>query len=368
MAHPGSVFGDPAEPTARRGRGGSTGRRSGGPSLFAQVLPGLFANQSAAGIPAQTFGERFRERAFGGLLGPSKRQKEGLKIEQDIEQAMIDRRAEGIAGQIRLAGRGDALSFPAVRDQVQAAALGDEQAQANIQSLLIAETKAQATQRQAGELTQQQQAAANLRQTQLTNRQAALDQSGGQFGSFLSGQEFRDINEKVGAQMAGASSLFAIADTVEALTDAQILAFGAGTGGDLQGEIEAELFGLMRPLQTLLEQGKGSVLRESDAKLIRAVTGDPSSFVTLVFSREAKTLARLRRLGELLVEQTQISTSPLDARTMALLDPVNRIRPSPFSEPKGTKRDPEGAGALESVLGKSGLESVVNQLTIPRPF
>ena len=300
------------------------------PSLFDQALPGLFSGQTNIRFD-ETQGGRFKKHFFGGLFGPTKKEREANAREIKAEGAAIKRRAQGIAGQIRTAGRGDALSFPAVRDAVQAAALGEQQGLSDVAAIAGGQT---AGQRQAGV---RRQAVADLTAEQ-TLADAQVAAQGGPFGSFLSGPEFRGVNEKVGSQMAGASSLFNISDTVRNLTDAQMAAIGGGAGGQIQGEIEAELFGLMRPLQTLLESGEGSVLRKSDQELIADVTGNPASFISQVFSREAKTLAKLDRLGELLQESAQRSTSGMDARTMELLAPVNQITPSKFTKPKGKTR------------------------------
>ena len=349
MAH-GPIHGLPFPGLQEQGRRGAQPLQQ--PSLFDQTLPGLFSGQSNIRFD-ETQGGRFKKHFFGGLFGPTKKEREANAREQKAEGAAIKRRAQGLAGQIRVAGRGDALSFPAVRDAVQAAALGEAQGLSDVASIIGSQTQAQ-VQAQA-----QRQVTADTG-AELALQQAQLAASGGEFGSFLSGQEFRAIESKVGGQMAGASSLFSIHDTVKNLTDAEILAIGQGAGGELQGQMQAELFALMRPLQTLLESGEGSVLRKSDQELIADVTGDPSSFSSLLFSREAKTLGKLKRLGELLQESAQRETSSLDARTLSKLSGVNVIRPSPFARPDGKTRPaaPKPSDDLVGEAGRARIEAV----------
>ena len=341
MAHPGSVFADPAAPTTSKQpvRGSGAGRQS----LFNQVLPGLFANQSAQGIPAKTFGERFRETFAGGILGPSKRQKEGLKVEQEMETAMIKRRAEGLAGQIRLSGKGDALSFSSVRDAVQAAALGDQQGLSDVASILGAQTGAQ---RAAGA---QRQVTADLTAEQAL-ADAQLAAQGGAFGSNLDVGQFMTLRDKTGAQVAGASKLFNIADTVENLTDFELAMAGPGfAGGTLQGQIEADLFVLLSSMQTLLEIGEPSVLRKSDQELIQGALGNPADLSALLFSREPKTLAAIRRFGDALLETADRSLVGMDQKTIELLSPVLQLQPSPFKRPEGPLSRAGGPGITEII-------------------
>jgi hypothetical protein len=117
-------------------------------------------------------------------------------------------------------------------------------------------------------------------------------------------------------------------------------AIGRGAGGEIQGQIEAELFSLMRSMQTLLESGEGSVLRKSDQELIEGALGDPSSFVSNVFSRESKTLGSLRRFGEILLESAGRELVGLDEKTIGMLAPVMQMSPSKFARPEGPAVDP----------------------------
>ena len=120
------------------------------PTLFQQTLPGLFAGSSQLQFD-ETFGGRLKKSLFGGLFGPTKKEREANEREQVAEKAALNRRTQGIAGQLRTAGRGDVLQFPAARDAVRAAALGEEQGLADVQSLLTSQTEAQVqaqTQRQ----------------------------------------------------------------------------------------------------------------------------------------------------------------------------------------------------------------------------
>jgi hypothetical protein len=305
------------------------------PTLFQQTLPGLFAGSSQLQFD-ETQGGRFKKFFFGGLFGPTKKEREANKREQVAEKALINQRAKSIAGSLRNAGRGDVLQFPAARDAVQAAAEGDAQAQASVAGFL-GPTKAQRAQ--------------GIERQRITDRsaelgleQAELTAAGGRFGSGIDANRFFAIRDKVGTQVAGASSLFNIADTVESLTDVEMAAIGAGAGGEIQGQIEAELFSLMRSMQTLLESGEGSVLRKSDQELIEGALGDPSSFVSNVFSRESKTLGSLRRFGEILLESAGRELVGLDQTTIGLLGPVMQMSPSRFARPEG----PDAPPAAES--------------------
>lgn len=296
------------------------------PSLFEQTLPGLFGGRAAVEFE-ETFFDRFKRIKFGGIFGPSKAERAAFEREQVAERAALNRRTQGIAGQLRAAGRGDTLQFPAVRRAVEAAALGEEQGLADVASLFTAQTEAQ---RAAGV---RRQAVSDLTAEE-TLAAAQLEREGGPFGSFLDRSQFTELENKVGTQMAGASRLFNIADIVENLSDADIALIGSGSGGEITGQIEADLFILMQSMQTLLEQ-KPSVLREADQKLIKAALGDPSSLIQNLFSREAKTLAMIRRFGDALVEDAGRSLSSMDPKTLALLGGVNKLTPSQFERPGG---------------------------------
>jgi hypothetical protein len=50
---------------------------------------------------------------------------------------------------------------------------------------------------------------------------------------------------------------------------------------------------------------------------------------------------------------------------MALLDPVNRIRPSPFAEPKGEKRKARPDGTAPDLVGERGRERIEALLDVP---
>lgn len=301
------------------------------PSLFDQALPGLFSNQSTIRFD-ETQGGRFKKFFLGGLFGPTKKEREAHAREQKAEAAATKVRAQGIAGQIRTAGRGDALSFPAVRDIVQLASTGDEESLRSVAGIIGNQTAGQRAQG-----IERQRVADESAQLQL--EQAQLAAEGGVFGSHIDSDRFFAIRDKVGTQVAGASSLRNIHDTVKNLTDVQMAAIGSGAGGEIQGQIEAELFSLMRSMQTLLESGEGSVLRKSDQELIEAALGDPSSFIGNVFSREAKTLGALNRFSEILLESAGRELVGLDAKTIGLLSPVLQMAPSPFARPEGPERD-----------------------------
>jgi len=296
------------------------------PTLFQQVLPGLFGGQEAARFE-ESFFDRFKRIKFGGIFGPSKAEREAFEREQTAELAAINRRTQGIAGQLRVSGRGDVLQFPAARRAVEAAALGEPQGLADVEALLASQTQAQVTAQ-----TKRQVTADETAQEQLAA--LVLEREGGRFGSGLDSAQFRTLEAKVAGQMAGASKLFNIADIVENLTDLEIAAIGSGTGGELQGQIEADLFNLMAEMQTLLEKTP-SVLRKSDQELILGALGNPAELSELLFSREAKTIGKIRRFGELLQEDAQRSLNSVDNRTLALIAGVNKITPSNFTRPAG---------------------------------
>ena len=298
------------------------------PSLFQQTLPGLFAGSSQVQFD-ETQGGRFKKFFLGGLFGPTKKEREANKREQVAEKAAINRRAGAIAGNIRLAGRGDALSFPAVRDAVQAAALGEPQALQDVAGIATGPTKAQRAQGIERQRVTDETARVALEEAQLA-------QAGGAFGSNLDVGQFMTLRDKTGAQVAGASKLFNIADTVENLTDFELAMSGPGfAGGTLQGQIEADLFVLLSSMQTLLEIGEPSVLRKSDQELIQAALGNPSDLSALLFSREPKTLAAIRRFGDALLETADRSLVGMDQKTIGLLAPALQMQPSPFKRPEG---------------------------------
>jgi hypothetical protein len=308
------------------------------PTLFQQTLPGLFAGSSQLQFD-ETQGGRFKKFFLGGLFGPTKKEREANKREVVAEKAALNRRTTGIIGQFKQAGIDrSAASFPAVRDAIQAAAAGEAQGLSDVQSIL-----AQAPRAVAGREAATERARISDRSAELGLEQAELTAAGGRFGSGIDANRFFAIRDKVGTQVAGASSLFNIADTVESLTDVEMAAIGAGAGGEIQGQIEAELFSLMRSMQTLLESGEGSVLRKSDQELIEGALGDPSSFVSNVFSRESKTLGSLRRFGEILLESAGRELVGLDQTTIGLLAPVMQMSPSRFARPDGPDVDPAAA-------------------------
>ncbi len=296
------------------------------PTLFQQTLPGLFAGSGQVRFD-ETFGGRLKKFFLGSLGGPTKVERAANEREQTAEKAMINQRTKSIAGSLRVAGRGDVLQFPAARDAVQAAAEGDADAQAAVLSFL-GPTKAQRAQGVERQRVTDATAQENLAALE-------LEREGGAFGSNIDQNRFFAIRDKVGTQVAGASSLRNIADTVEQLTDVQMAAIGAGTGGEIQGQIEAELFALMRSMQTLLESGEGSVLRKSDQELIEGALNNPASFRQNVFSREAKTLGSLRRFADILLESAGRELVGLDEKTLGMLAPVMQMKPSPFARPDG---------------------------------
>jgi hypothetical protein len=312
------------------------------PSLFDQTIPGLFSNLSTVPFD-ETQGGRFKKFFLGGLFGPTKAERAAFEREQTADAAALKRRSQGIAGQIRLAGKGDALSFPAVRDAVQAAALGEAQGLSDVAAIAGAQTGAQ---RAAGI---RRQGVADLTAEE-TLRAAILESEGGRFGSGLDVGQFIKLKDKVGVQVAGASSLANIADTVENLTDFELAMAGPGfAGGTLQGQIEADLFGLLSSMQTLLEIGEPSVLRKSDQDLINAALGNPSELSSLLFSREPKTLATIRRFSELLLEGAERSLVGLDEKTIRLMSPVLQMAPRPFQRPEGPLAPAKGPTLSEII-------------------
>ena len=336
MAH-GQPHGLPFPGLLEAGRRGAAPLQA--PSLFDQTLPGLFAGSSNIRFD-ETQGGRFKKHFFGGLFGPTKKEREANTREVKAEGAAIKRRAQGIAGQIRVAGRGDALSFPAVRDAVQAAALGEQQGLSDVAAIIGSQTGAQVQAQARRQLTADATAEEGLAALQ-------LERTGGRFGSGLDRGQFTELEGKIGRQMAGASSLTNIAETIRNLSDVEMAAIGSGAGGKIQGEIKAELFGLLGAMQTLLEQ-KPSVLRQADQELIAAALGNPDKLSSLLFSRESKTLATLDRFAELLQDDAARSLSSMDDRTLALLSGVNRLTPSKFTRPEGkdraARKTPGGGG------------------------
>ena len=302
------------------------------PTLFDQTLPGLFSGGANIRFD-ETQGGRFKKHFFGGLFGPTKKERAANKREIVAEKAALNQRTKDIAGRLRVAGRGDVLQFPAARDAVQAAAQGDPDARAAVESF-FGPTEGQ---REAG-IRRQQVTDATAEQTLIDQRVAA---SGGPFGSFLDRGQFTELEGKIGRQMAGASSLNNISETIRNLTDVEMAAIGSGAGGKIQGEIKAELFGLLGAMQTLLEQ-KPSVLRQADQELIAAALGNPDELASLLFSRESKTLATLDRFAQLLQDDAARSLSSMDDRTLALLAGVNKFTPSKFTRPEGPAVETDG--------------------------
>jgi len=311
------------------------------PTLFQQTIPGLFAGSSQSQFD-ETQGGRFKKFFFGGLFGPTKKEREANKREQVAEKAAVVRRTQGIAGQLRNAGRGDVLQFPAARDAVRAAALGEEQGLKDVASFL-GPTEAQRAQGVERQRVTDATAQENLAALELTRE-------GGPFGSQLSVERFIKLRDKTGIQVSGASKLNNIADTVENLTDFELAMSGPGfAGGTLQGQIEADLFGLLGSMQTLLEIGEPSVLRKSDQELIQAALGNPAELSALLFSREPKTLATIRRFSELLLESAERSLVGMDQKTIDLMAPVLQMEPSPFKRPEGPLARAGGPGLSEVI-------------------
>ena len=186
----------------------------------------------------------------------------------------------------------------------------------------------------------------------LQQQQAAIDATGGNFGTGLTFTEFDGVKGQVGGLTQGINTLRGIADLVENTTPAQLELMREG--GAL-GELKADIFSLFRPLQSMLED-KASVLRESDRKAIEEFLGSPDSFFAGVSTRDAVIVGKMTRIADILEQRRANKLEGLDKRTLSLMQGVMAPAPRPFMTGDGTIRDPVAAptpGPAE-VAGEAG--------------
>ena len=172
----------------------------------------------------------------------------------------------------------------------------------------------------------------------LQQQQAAIDATGGNFGTGLTFAQFDELKSAVGGLVTGSSTLRGIADLVENTTPAQLELMRQG--GAL-GELKADIFSLFRPLQSLLED-KASVLRESDREAIEEFIGSPDSFFAGISTRDAVIIGKMNRIADILDRRTEVKLEGLDERTLSLMQNTLTGRPRPFMTPTGQERAPVG--------------------------
>ena len=170
----------------------------------------------------------------------------------------------------------------------------------------------------------------------LQQQQAAIDATGGNFGTGLTFTEFDGIKGQVGGLTQGINTLRGISDLVENTTPAQLELMR--NGGAL-GELKADIFSLFRPLQSMLED-KASVLRESDRQAIEDFLGSPDSFFTGVSTRDAVIMGKMNRIADILEQRRSNKLEGLDKRTLSLMQGVMAPQPRPFMTGDGVIRDP----------------------------
>lgn len=318
----------------------------GGQGVQAPALTGLFAGQQQALESGQDPERNLLKKVFPGLFKPSKREQGLLDIQQEAQTAQLGRARSAVEAQAREAGIQLPRGADTKRGQVfESAARGEAQGLQAFETLKRQGPAGRAARRTGAASAQQ-----DLLTKTLANRASLEDAAGGRFGTNLTFEQFSGIRDAVSGTAQGTSTLNNIADVIENTTPQQLLLAGSGPGGGtLQGQLEAQMFSLFRPLQNLLED-KASVLRQSDREAIEDVVGNPAGFMANVFSRDPKTVARLKELGQILARNTESKLTGLDDKTRNLLAPVLAQQPSPFTIPEpGNVRDPA------SPAGGSGL-------------
>ena len=297
------------------------------PTMFEMSLPGLFAQQQLDFEGSTKPGHGWLEDKFPGLFRHSKRKQKLIDDKKIAAHAQLKRSRANVGARFAQASglspqavaSGAAESKP-LRSALEAAARQEPGGMEALQTMAILGPKGQA--------------GAELSAAQA--QKAMVEATGGPLGSNLDVKTFRQINDVVTSQAQGAQDIRAIREIVGTLTDAEIMSIGQGTGGELQGEIKGKLFGLFRPMQQLLDSGEmGSVLRESDVKVIEDALGNPDKMMNLLFSREAKTMATMDAIAGLMDRRASNALRGLDDRTLGLLAPAFEVQPSRFTRPEG---------------------------------
>ena len=178
----------------------------------------------------------------------------------------------------------------------------------------------------------------------------------GQFGSGIQDyQTFQTVAEPLAQAYRGAENVGFIADTVEALTPAQINA-----NGKLKGQLQSSGYQLLSAMQSLSEN-KASTLREGERKMIEDFLGNPEGLIGGIFSRDEVTLGKLRSLEDAFSRNVEGGLVGLDDTTRGYLS-ESALKANPslarFRTPEGTIRIPERP---ESTKTKSTPEEAQTQ-------
>lgn len=354
------------------------------PSLFDQVSAGLFSTGVANPERAAALQEKLSGPFAEGIFG-----KRGARLRSEAASEQFEENRAAFLAQAEAAGVSITPELEAQIDQQLDSNLGFAgaqeviaQAQAELPEAVAARqagARAQGVQRAQAEVdllkSQQELLASSTPQAlalQAANqRNALIEAQGGRFGSGLTFPEFQGVASQVGGLVQGSGTLRGLSDIVESTTPAQLALLQSG---ELRGKVQADIFSLLRPLQTLLED-KASVLRESDRRVIEEIIGNPASFISGVTTRDPVITGKLNELASILERNTAVALQGLDATTIGLLD-ASLTRPDrPFQQQEGTIREPvsgltpeqerlgETSRARGAAVGR-GVEAVQEFLTI----
>lgn len=319
------------------------------PSLFDQVSTGLFstgvANPQRVGALQEKLAGPFGQGIFG---------KRGARLQSEAAQEQFEANRQAFLDQAEAAG---VQITPEIERQVDAQLnsqfgfAGAQQviAQAQLElpeavSARQAAAQAQAVTRSKAEIDlfqSQQELIAESTPEALALRaaeqqQAMVAATGGRFGSDLTFPEFSALASQVGGLVQGSGTLRGLSDIVSSTTPAQLALLQSG---ELKGKVQADIFSLLRPLQTLLED-KASVLRESDREVITEIVGNPASFIRGVTTRDPVIIGKLNALADILERNTAVALQGLDDQTISLLDASLTQPDRPFQQQEGEIREP----------------------------
>ena len=158
------------------------------------------------------------------------------------------------------------------------------------------------------------------------------------FGSNLNFTQFSELKQTIGTLQKGIDNNTFITSVIDNTTPAQIQA-----NSRLKGELETAAFGMLAPLQSMIES-KQSTLREQERAALQDFMGNPAGFVAQVAARDAVALGKWDTIKGLFQRDLEAVEIGLQPKTRELLNEVKRtIRDSNkyrFEQPQGTIREP----------------------------
>ena len=174
---------------------------------------------------------------------------------------------------------------------------------------------------------------------------------GGNFGSGLSTQEFIQTRDKVARLQDGVDALMNLSDVVENFTPLQLR---AAEGGQLIGKAEIWGFSVLGAMQSIIED-RQSILREGERDFFLEQLGNPTGFLTGIFTRDPRIMGQLQTLAENFAARRDASLVGFDQTTLEILSPVLTPGLRPYQTPEGVPR-------VAQPLPRTGAPGMLEQL------